>query len=473
MSGSVTSGPGPSEEPSGPPPVARGDRWNARVWALAGPIIISNLSTPLLGAVDTAVVGHLPDPAYLGGVAIGAIIFDFLFWGFGFLRMGTTGFTAQAHGAGTPDELRATLARPLLLAAVLGAGLILLQAPIAVLAFLLIDASTMVEDLAQQYYAIRIWSAPATLANFAMIGWLLGMQRARAVLLLQVTLNSINIVLDLLFVVGFGWGIAGVAYASLIAEVTAALLGLAIIGRVLRISGGAWNRQRILDRARLIALFRVNADILIRTLCIVAAFAYMTARGAEMGDVILAANAVLLQLQYIASYGLDGFAHAVEVLAGNALGARSRRAFRQAVRVSTGWAIALAGLMTGIYLVAGSSIIAVFTDIEAVREAAGTYLIWMIAAPLVSVWGFQLDGIFIGATRTGAMRNAMILSLLIYLAACWVLIPLLANHGLWLAFLILMAARGLTLGAYYPGLERSVASSAGAVDDGGQRLGRL
>lgn len=438
------------------PPGAEAGRWNGRVWALAGPIIISNLSTPLLGAVDTAVVGHLPDPAYIGAVAIGAVIFNFLFWGFGFLRMGTTGFTAQAFGAGNPAEIRASLARPLLLAIALGTLVLLLQTPIGLFAFSLLEASAEVEGFAQSYYEIRIWSAPAALLNYAMLGWLLGIRRAKAVLLLQVALNATNIVLDLVFVVGFGWAIEGVAYASVIAEYGAALLGMAIIGRHLGGLGGAWDLARVLDRGRLIALFKVNADILVRTLCLIAAFAYLTARGAEMGDLILAANAILMQLQGFLSYGLDGFAHAAEILAGNALGARSRPAFRAAVKTSTLWALGLAALFTAIYGLLGPSIVALFTNIEAVRETANVYLPWMVLSPLISIWGFQLDGIFIGATRTADMRNAMLVSLAVLLVGCWLLIPPLGNHGLWLAFTIFAAARGITLAVYYPRLERSV-----------------
>lgn len=435
---------------------AESARWHARVWGLAGPIILSNLSTPLLGAVDTAVVGHLPDPAYIGGVAVGAVIFNFLYWGFGFLRMGTTGFSAQAFGAHDHDELRATLARALLLAAALGVLLILLQVPIGWLAFTLFDASAEVERLAHDYYAIRIWSAPAALANYAMLGWLLGTGRAGSVMALQIGLNGINIVLDLLFVLGFGWGVEGVALASLIAEVCAALWGAMIIARVLRRTGGNWDAKLIRAPGRLLALFRVNRDILIRTLCLLAAFSYFTAESAKMGDDLLAANAILLQLMTFTAYGLDGFAHAAEVLAGNALGGRSRRAFRSAVRVSTLWAGFLAGGISLLYLLAGQGLVNLFTDIESVRASTDPYLLWVAVAPILSVWSFQLDGIFIGATRTAAMRNAMALSLVIYLAACWLLIPWLDNHGLWLAMMIFMIARAVTLGAHYPALERTV-----------------
>lgn len=431
-------------------------RWNARVWALAGPIIVSNISTPLLGAVDTAVVGHLPDPAYIGGVAVGAVIFNFLFWGFSFLRMGTTGFAAQAHGAGDRAELRAILARAILLAGLLGLLLILLRGPIGWISFRLFEASGQVEDFARAYYDIRVWSAPAALANYAMLGWLLGTGRAGAVLLLQVALNGTNIVLDLVFVLGLGWGIEGVAWASLLAETGAAIMGLAIIARLLGPLGGGWDLKAVLSRDRLLALLRVNADILVRTLCLVAAFAYFTARSATLGDVILAGNTILMQLQSIMAYGLDGFAHAVEVLAGNALGARSRPAFRRAVAVSTAWAAATAVLVTGAYFLFGGVLIGLFTDLPEVRAAATDYLPWMVIMPLVSVWSFQLDGIFIGTTRTGAMRNAMIVSLGAFLAACWLLVPPLGNDGLWLALALFMAARAATLAYGYPALERAV-----------------
>ena len=426
--------------------------------------MVSNVSTPLLGAVDTAVMGHLPDPAYIGGVAIGAMLFNFLFWGFGFLRMGTTGFTAQAQGAGDVGELRAALIRPLVLAVGLGGLLIALQAPIGAFAFAVLDASARVETLAGDYFAVRIWSAPFALVNYALLGWLLGVQRSGAVLLLQIGLNGTNIALDLLFVVGFGWGIEGVALASLLAEMGAAGFGLLLVRRSLF---GPLDRRRIFAGDRLLALLRVNVDILIRTLCLITAFAYITARSAEMGDIILAANAILLQFQSFIAYGLDGFAHAVEVLAGSALGARSRSAFRQAVKVSTLWALGAAILATMVLGLAGRPAIALFSNIAEVRAAAATYLPWIVASPLVSVWSYLLDGVFIGATRTAEMRNAMIASLAAFLAACWLLIPALGNHGLWLAFLLLMAARGVSLGAFYPRLERAVAPDSGDSSSGG------
>lgn len=438
------------------PPGAQEGQWNARVWRIAGPIILSNISTPLIGAVDTAVMGHLPDPAYIGGVAIGAVIFNFLFWGFGFLRMGTTGFTAQAFGSGDVAEVRAALIRPIVLAVLLALVLIAVQAPIADLALALLNASTEVEGLAHDYYAIRIWSAPFALTNYALLGWLLGVQRPLTVFVLQLVLNGTNIVLDLVFVVGFGWGIEGVALASLLAEIGAVALGIVLVRRTLFDRQAPLDWVRIAARDRLLALFRVNVDILIRTLCLIFAFAYFTAQSAEMGNLILAANAILQQLQYLTAYALDGFAHAVEVLAGSAKGARSLRAFRQAVKVSTFWAFTTALLATLIIWLAGRPVIALLSNIPEVRAAAEIYLPWMIASPIISVWSYQLDGIFIGTTRTSAMRNAMAVSLAVYLIACWLLIPMLGNHGLWLALMVFMAARAVTLGLHYPRLERAI-----------------
>ncbi|MDH3234733.1 MAG: MATE family efflux transporter [Alphaproteobacteria bacterium] len=417
---------------------------------------MSNLSVPLLGAVDTAVMGHLPDPAYIGGVAIGGLVFSYLYWGFGFLRMGTTGFVAQAAGAKDADEIRAVLARGLLLALLFGAGIIALQLPIALGAFAVIEGSAKVEALGQSYVFIRIWGAPAALVNYVAIGWLLGMQRAGATFVLTVFVNGLNIALSLLFVVGFGWGIEGVAAATLIAEWSAAGLGLALISARLHRIGGAWRWALIRDRARLIRMVRVNLDIFIRTLCVITGFAWFTARGAIFGDTVLAANAVLMIFQSFLGHGLDGFAHAAEALVGTAIGARDRAALRAAIRVSTLWAGICAGVFTLVYVVAGGPIIAALTNIEPVRATALVYLPYVLASPLLSVWCYQLDGMFVGATRTAEMRNAMLLSLAIFIAAEQVLVPLYANHGLWLALLIFMVARAATLVIWYPRLARGL-----------------
>jgi MATE family multidrug resistance protein len=410
---------------------------------------------PLLGAVDTAVMGHLPDPAYIGGVAIGGLVFSYIYWGFGFLRMGTTGFVAQAEGAKDADEIRAVLARGLLLAGGFGGLVIALQLPIALAAFAIIEASAKVEGLAETYLFIRIWGAPAALANYVAIGWLIGMQRTGATFVLTLFLNGTNIVLSLLFVIGFGWGIAGVAAATLIAEWSAALLALALIGARLKHVGGAWRWALIRARERLIRMVRVNFDIFIRTLCLLTAFAWFTAQGAKFGDTVLAANAVLLIFQTFIGHGLDGFAHAAEALVGSAIGARDRAAVREAVRVSTIWAGIVAALFALVYLAGGTLIVAILTNIETVRATAHVYLVYVIVSPLLSVWSYQLDGIFIGATRTAEMRNAMMISLAAFIAAERILTPIYANHGLWIALLIFMVVRALTLGLWYPRIERA------------------
>lgn len=407
-------------------------------------------------------MGHLPGPAFIGGVAIGAIIFTFLFWGFGFLRMGTTGFSAQAYGADDAIEVRATLIRPLALGALLGLILILLQAPIAALAFPLIDASAEVTAHAQAYYDIRIWSAPATLIQYGIIGWLLGLQRPWAAMVTQITVNSVNIVLDLLFVLEFGWGIEGVAAATVVAEASGTLLGLAIVYFTVRRLGGSWNWPEICRRDRLLALFRVNRDIFIRNLCLIAATSSFTAQGAAMSDAVLAANAILINLQHFLSHGLDGFAHAAEILGGGAVGAKDRTAFKRVVRSATVLTVASSLAISLVYASFGVEIIGLFTNIEEVLGAAALFLPWMIASPFLSAPSFLLDGLFIGATRTSAMRNAMMVSLVIFGGACYLLVPAMGNHGLWLSLMIFMVARAVTLGIAYPALERSISRGTAA-----------
>lgn len=427
-----------------------------RVWHIAGPIIISNISVPMLGAVDTAVMGHLPDAKYLGGVAIGAMVFTFIYWGFGFLRMGTGGLTAQAFGAKDADEVRACLARAAVIGVPAALILIALQIPIASLAFSIVNASGDVEILAKEYFFVRIWGAPATLMNFALLGWFIGVQNTKAALIHQLSLNGVNIVLDLVFVLGFGWGVAGVAAATAIADGAAVMIGLWLALPILRRVGGAFVRTKILETAKLRRTIALNIDIFIRTICLVSAFAYFTAQGAAFGNVVLAANAVLLNFQTFMAHALDGLAHASEALGGGAIGARDRSAFRNAVRVSMFWGVLVAIGFSLIYFVAGPTIINALTGIEEVRATARTYLVWSVAMPLIAVFPFIFDGVFLGGTRGATMRNAMIASLAVYVACCYFLVPAWGNHGLWASLMVFMGARGLTLGVRYPALERSV-----------------
>lgn len=430
--------------------------WHRRVWVLAGPIILSNLTVPLVGAVDTAVVGHLPDAVYMGAVALGAIVFNFLYWGFGFLRMGTSGFIAQAYGAGDASEVRVALARALLIAVVIGIFVIAMQIPISKLAFSVLEGSRQLEGLAQSYFAVRIWSAPAALVNFAILGCLVGIHNTRAALGVQLTLNLCNVVLDLLFVLGFGWGVEGVGLASLISEYIAVFVGLWIIKLNFDCLGGSWKPHTIFDSRSLKALIHVNANIFIRTLGVIFAFFYFTAMSTKLGEVTLAANAVLMHMQHFLAFGLDGFAFAVEALAGSAYGMRSRSQFRAAIKATTLWALIFAGIYTIIYACFGIHIINAITGIENVRLRAAEFLPWLIVSPLISVWSYQLDGIFIASTRSVEMRNGMLLAVSSFLVAVRLFVPRWENHGLWLSLIILMIGRAVFLAIYYPRIEKNL-----------------
>jgi len=426
------------------------------VWLLAGPIILSNISVPLVGAVDTAVVGHLPDPVYIGAVAIGALIFSFLFYGFGFLRMGTTGFVAQAHGANDSAGVAQVLVRALLMAGAFGLVLVILQHPLSLVSFWLLEGGEQLEALADDYFRVRVWSAPATLGNYAVLGFLIGLQNTRAALVLQLVLNVSNVILDLFFVLELGWGVEGVAVASVISEYLALATGLVICRRMLPDVGSGFAWKEALSIGRFMAMLHVNLNIFIRTVCLLSAFALFTARGTGFGEIILASNAVLLHLQHILAYGLDGFAHAVEALAGSAYGARNRAAYRSSVYYTTIWALLVALLFAAVFYFFGEFIVSILTGIDVVRENAVEYLPWLIISPVISVWSYQLDGIFIGTTRTVDMRNAMVLSLVAYLIAVWLIVPVWGNHGLWFCLMLFMAVRALTLGIRLPAIAASL-----------------
>ena len=430
-----------------------------RIWKLSWPTILSNLTVPLLGAVDTAVVGHLPDAAYVGAVAVGAMIFSFVYWGFGFLNMGTVGFAAQARGGGDTDEIRAVLARALLVGLGLAAVILALQYPVRLGALAIIDAEPRVEQLAGAYFDMRVWGAPATLANYGILGWLLGMQYVRTALLVQVLINGLNAALDLWFVLDLGWDVEGVALATAISQYAGALLGLFLVLRHLKVIGGRWQRAKILEPAALAETFRVNRDIFLRTLAMIFAWSLLTWTGARLGTTVLAANAILMNFQLFLAHGLDGFAHATSALVGEAVGARDRRALRRCVVAATVLATVVAAGYTLIYAGGGPAIIRVFTNIAELRAFSSTYLVWMVVSPLLSVWAYQLDGIFIGATRSADMRNAMVISVAIYVAAMATLPALLGNHGLWLSVMIFMVVRALTLAVRYPKIEKTVATN--------------
>ncbi|WP_425262279.1 MATE family efflux transporter [Paraburkholderia ginsengiterrae] len=435
-------------------------RWHRRVLALAVPIVLANLTQPILGAVDTAVAGHLDGASYLGGVALGGIFFNFVFWGFGFLRMGTTGLVAQSHGAGAHAELRNNVVRALLLAAAIGAMVLALQVPLIDYALRAIGGSDAVQHNARLYCHARIWAAPLALANYVVLGWLLGTQRVRLALLSQVFINSENIVAVLLYVYGFGWGVAGIGAATATADALGFVLGAALLWHGRPRGLPALNRAALLDEASLRRMVALNRDIFVRTLCLLASFGWFAHLGARQGDATLAANALLLNFQTFMAYGLDGFAHAAEALVGAAIGARDRHAFAQAVKVTTFWSALGALGFSLVYWGGGAWIVERLTDQAAVRTTAEMYLPWAALSPVVSVWGFLLDGVFIGATRTRELMKSMIVSFAVFVAASWALLPLYGNHGLWAAMLIFMALRGITLARYVPGVVRGMASAA-------------
>ena len=425
-----------------------------RVLATAIPIVISNATVPILGAVDTGVVGQLGEAAPIGAVGIGAVILTGIYWIFGFLRMGTTGLTSQAHGAGRRGEVSAMLTRALMIGLAAGGAIIALQIPLFWLGFRLSPASAEVEELARGYLAIRVWSAPAAIAIYGVTGWLIALERTRAVLLLQVWMNGLNILLDLWFVLGLGWGVEGVAFATFLAEWSGLALGLWLCRDAF--GQRAWRDwARVFDPARLREVMAVNGDIMLRSLMLQAIFMSFLFLGARFGDVTLAANQVLMQFLAISAYTLDGFAFAAEAIVGQALGARDRATLRRGAVLASLWSTVIVFAISVVYIVAGGVLIDLLTTAPDVRDEARRYLPLVALAPILGVAAFMLDGIFIGATRTRDMRNMMALSLMIYGAAVVSLIPLLGNQGLWIALLISFVARAVTLGLRYPALERA------------------
>jgi MATE family multidrug resistance protein len=413
------------------------------MWRIAAPMILSNISVPLLGMVDTGVTGHLDNPAYLGAVAIGAAIFTFIYMGMNFLRMGTTGIAAQSFGAGDNDGLRASLGQALVVGLLIALTLIALQIPIGQTALKMLGGDAETQVFAHQYFSIRIWSAPGTLANYALIGWFIGLQNARVPLLIFLTINITNIVLDLLFVVVLGMTVDGVALASVIAEYCGLAVGAAFAVSMLGKRAGHWPLARLTSIAAYRAFFTVNANLFIRTMALMFTLTFVTAQSARMGGLVLAANAILLNFQYLTAFGLDGIAHAAEALVGKSIGEGRREALEHSVKLTLKWSLIFALGFTAIYLVAGRPIISLLTDLPDVRETAIRYLPWMIASPLVSVWCFLYDGVYVGATRAKDMRNVMLSSAIFVFLPAWYFLRPFGNDGLWLAFLLFMASRGI------------------------------
>ncbi|CAD0185038.1 DNA-damage-inducible protein F [Ruegeria sp. THAF57] len=426
-----------------------------RVLKIAVPIVLSNATVPILGAVDTGVVGQMGLAAPIGAVGMGAVILSAIYWIFGFLRMGTTGLAAQARGAGDTAETGALLMRGLLLGGAAGLFFILTQIWVFWGAFALSPASPEVEVLTRDYLEIRIWGAPATIALYAVTGWLIAIERTKGVFILQIWMNGLNIVLDLWFVLGLGWGVEGVAIATLIAEWTGLALGLWLCRSAF--GGNQWRDwPRIFDPARLRRMMQVNRDIMIRSVLLTGSFTTFLFVGSDLGDVNLAANQVLLQFLEITAFALDGFAFSAEALVGAAVGAKDRYQVRRASVMASLWGVGGAFLLGAVFFLAGPSLIDVMSTSTEVRFAAREYLAWAALAPVIGVASWMFDGIYIGATWTRAMRQAMIQSVAIYVVALFVLVPWLGNHGLWAALMVLNIARGVTLGWRYPRLEAQI-----------------
>ncbi len=432
---------------------------------IAWPIILANASSPLLGLTDTAVIGNRGTVAALGAIALGALIFNFVYWAFGFLRMATTGFIAQADGARDEPEVRLSVARPLVIGAGIGVALFALQWPIQRGALWLLDAGPEVESIAADYFRVRIWGAPACLATFALMGTLIGLGESRRLLIVQLFLNGLNVALDVFFAGVLDMGAVGVALGTVIAEWTSLFLALWIVRRLLpkrHVDAQpfvAW--ARVLDRSALKGLLGAHADIMARTIFLLGGFAWFTNESARFGDNTLAANHLLLQIVSFSAFFLDGFAFATESFVGRAKGARDLPAFDRAVRRTTELAVLSAFVLAALILLFGRAGVDLLTEHATVREVAHSRIGHVAVYVGVSVWAFQLDGIFIGATRTRAMAVAALVALVLFLGLSSALVPRFDNQGLWIAFIGYVVLRGISLGVRLPSLRRSIAAAPG------------
>ena len=424
---------------------------NRQLLALALPMILSNITVPLLGLVDTAVVGHLSNAYYLGGVAVGSTIITLILWMLGFLRMATTGLVAQSYGAGDTQTQYKLLLQAGSLALILGVSAVILQLPILNGALSLTDASAEVERYCREYFNIRIWSTPFALLNLVLLGWLLGRQQPKAAMWQLIVANLANVGLDLLFVLGLGWGVKGAALASVFADIAGFLVAFTMVYKQIQLTG-EFNFPRLYKSLNLNSyrkLLSLNADIFVRSLCLQISFAFMTFQGAGLGDNTVAANAVLLNLLLLISYGLDGIAYYAEAEVGRAYGQKNRTLMRQSVTLAWLWSAISAILFTLLFAFGGESIIGLLTSIDDVRIVANEYLFWIVLLPLLSFGSYLFDGVYIGAAKGKIMRNSMIISTFGIFFPVWFLLQDSGNHALWAAMSAFMLARSLTLTFHY------------------------
>lgn len=417
---------------------------NKKILDLAIPNIISNITIPLLGIVDLAIVGRMGNEMYIGGIALGGMIFNFIYWGFGFLRMGTSGFTAQAYGAQDNKESILLLSRAMFVAMIGGLALVLLQVPIERFSFFLIDGGEEVEALASEYFYIRIFAAPATISLYALTGWFLGMQNARYPMIIAIVINLLNVGFNFLFVYGFGMKSEGVAWGTLLAQYAGFFLGLFLLIKKYRHLFSLWNYQLMIQWEALKIFFLVNRDIFIRTLCLMFVFTYFTSKSAGTNDVVLAVNTLLLQFFFIFSYLIDGFAYAAEALVGKYIGEKNKADLRQSIKLLFVWGTIISIPFSAIYFLAGDYLLMLLTNNKDLIIYAREFMPWVVAIPIVSFVSFLWDGIYIGATASGAMRNTMLVATLVFFPVAILFYPVLGNHSLWLAMVLFLAGRGLS-----------------------------
>jgi MATE family multidrug resistance protein len=425
---------------------------NKKILDLAIPNIISNISIPMLGIVDMALMGHLDSDAYIGAIALGSLIFNFIYWGLGFLRMGTSGFTAQAWGRKNMSETIMVFARAAFIALLMSSVLLILQKPIENLSFFVLKGESRVEELAMAYFRIRVWAAPAALGQFALLGFFLGMQNARLPMIVLVSTNLINVAFNYLFVMRMGMGSDGVAFGTVIAQYSGLFIAIYYLRRKFSPLFKHWSLAATLQWTKLREFLLVNKDIFIRTMCLVIVFSYFTARSASSDllsdgeETILAVNSLLMQFFMFFSFLIDGFAHAAEALTGRFIGAGDRKALQRSIRLLFIWGTGISLFFTLLYLIGGNAIFALLTNNTEVVANAKPYFFWVILIPMVSFTAFLWDGIYIGATAGKQMRNAMLVStMLIFFPAYILANKYMGNQGLWFAFILFMAARGLTM----------------------------
>ncbi|MEH7510092.1 MATE family efflux transporter [Priestia megaterium] len=426
---------------------------------LAIPLTISTMTTPLLGAVDTAVVGKLPAPAYIGGVAVGTLIFNTLYWLFGFLRVSTSAFAAQANGASDPDKGVLALCRPFLLAVTVGVIFILLQWPIEHAALLVISPDADVSRFAVEYFRIRIWGAPFTLMNYVILGWLMGMAKIKQALCLQILTNVLNMLLAILFVHVFSFGVQGVATATLIAEVSAFVLGVFIVWKASPFEWKFPSVQSLLDTHSMKKMFNVNKDLFIRTICLLIVINMFTAKGASFGTEFLAANAVLFQIHYIMAYLFDGFANASSILVGKSIGSNDKELYKKTLTLSRQWSLITAFIISSLYTIFQEPIIRLFTNLPNVIEISLQYGSWLVVYPFAACFGLVIYGVFTGATEIAPVRNSMIYATILFVVIQLMITPTWHNHGLWLAFVIYTIGRSVFLVMYTPRLNKKILHS--------------